>query len=183
MGTDHALKYLKNKKRQTLKPAPCIFFNKLWFIPLLFLLNGCTTQQTLPSRHEADLQAIDAFNREYLAAINSGNIDKLSALTTDDHIMLMPNRPPLVGKQANDAANRRAFAMFKINEQWQPVETHIAGDWAWQRGTFKVTATPRSGGDSNTMEGNFLRIYRRQPDGSWRMIRDMFNSNQAVSGD
>jgi ketosteroid isomerase-like protein len=67
-----------------------------------------------------DLAAIAAFNERYLAAINNEDIAALSALTTDGHIMLMPNRPPLVGKGANDAANRRAFEQFDFNE-WRPL--------------------------------------------------------------
>jgi len=27
------------------------------------------------------------------------------------------------------------------------------------------------------LRGNFLRIYQRQPNGEWRMTRDMFNSD------
>ena len=128
---------------------------------------------------EADLAAIAEFNQRYLQAINDEDIATLSSLTTDDHIMIASGRPPLVGKAANDAANARVFKQFDIVETWTPVETVVAGDWAYQRGTFTVAATPRTGGDTTRTSGNFLRIYRRQPDGAWRMIRDMFNSEQA----
>ena len=141
-------------------------------------LTGCTAMQSGPGTTAADLAAIAAFNQRYLQAINDGDIDTLSRLTAEDHIMLAPNRPPLAGKQANDAANRRAFEQFNIDETWTPQETVVAGDWAYQRGTYTVVAAPKSGGPSRTSTGNFLRIYRRQPDGSWRMIRDMFNSDQ-----
>jgi ketosteroid isomerase-like protein len=124
---------------------------------------------------DADLAAIEAFNRAYLAAINDEDIDALSRLTTEGHVMLPPGRPPVVGKADNDAANARAFAAFEIDETWTPVETKVAGDFAWQRGTYTVAATPRAGGDTTRTGGSFLRIYARQPDGSWRMIRDMFN--------
>jgi ketosteroid isomerase-like protein len=101
-------------------------------------------------------------------------------LTDADHIMLIPNRQPIAGKAANDAANGRAFEQFKFDEHWMPVETVVDGDLAYQRGTFSVTASPKSGsGPSRTTRGNFLRIYRRQSDGSWRMSRDMFSSDQA----
>jgi ketosteroid isomerase-like protein len=176
MGTNFNIKY----RQRTPISAQSKFISNLWFI--FFLLNGCTAQQAIPSLYETDLEAIEAFNREYLAAINNEDIERLSALTTEEHIMLIPNRPPLVGKQANDEANRRAFELFEFDEEWHPVETEIAGYWAWQRGTYKVTATPHAGGDSLILEGSFLRIYRRQPDGSWRMIRDMFNSDQPATG-
>jgi ketosteroid isomerase-like protein len=140
-------------------------------------LTGCAVTRSHPDSI-ADLAAIATFNQRYLQAINDGDIAALSALTTEDHIMLAPNRPPLIGKDANDNANRRAFEQFDIDETWTPEETVVAGDWAWQRGTYQVVATPKSDGASHTSTGNFLRIYRRQPDGSWRMIRDMFNSDQ-----
>lgn len=140
-------------------------------------LTGCAVMRSHPDS-AADLAAIATFNQRYLQAINDGDIAALSALTTEDHIMLAPNRLPLIGKEANDNANRRAFEQFDIDETWTPKETVVAGDWAWQRGTYKVIATPKSGGESHTSTGNFLRIYRRQQEGSWRMIRDMFNSDQ-----
>jgi len=124
-----------------------------------------------------DLAAIAEFNRQYLAAINAEDIEALSALTTEGHLMFPPNRPPVVGKAANDASNGSAFERFEIDETWRPAETAIAGDWAWQRGSFTVEATPRAGGSKRTTTGNFLRIYARQPDGSWRMTIDMFNSD------
>ena len=54
---------------------------------------------------EQDLAAITEFNRKYLKAINDGDIATLSSLTDEDHIMITPGRPPLIGKAANDAAN------------------------------------------------------------------------------
>jgi len=144
-------------------------------LPLMSCAKG--DQGTSRSK-AADEAAIAEFNKRYLGAINDGDIATLSSLTTEDHMMIMPGRPPLVGKKANDEANGRVFQMFDIDETWTPQETVIDGDLAYQRGTFTVEATPKAGGDKTRTTGTFLRIYRRQPDGSWRMTRDMFNSDQ-----
>ncbi len=37
---------------------------------------------------------------------------------------------------------------------------------------------PKSGSAKRHVTGNYLRIYRRQPGGGWKMIRDMFNSDR-----
>ena len=84
------------------------------------------SRQRAPSK-VADEAAISAFNQSYLKAINDGDIAALSALTTPDHIMIPPNRAPIVGKEANDAANTRVFQQFEIDETWTPVETVITG--------------------------------------------------------
>jgi ketosteroid isomerase-like protein len=129
------------------------------------------------SPHAADVAAIEAFNAQYLQAINAGDVAALSGLTDDDHIMIAPNRKPIEGKEANDRANRLGFQQLKIAEAWTPLETVVDGNLAYQRGIFTVVATPRGGGTSRTTRGNFLRIYRRQADGTWRMSRDMFNAD------
>lgn len=130
----------------------------------------------------ADLAAITEFNRQYLKAINDGDIAALSALTTQDHMMIMPNRAPIAGKAANDAANGAAFEQFDFDETWSPEETVVDGDLGYQRGSFVVVATPKAGGESRRMSGTFLRIYKRQSDGQWRMVRDMFNSDGTGEG-
>ena len=133
----------------------------------------------VPASQAADLAAITDFNARYLKAINAGDSAALSALTDDDHIILPPGRAPIVGKAANDAANARSFQQFNIVETWNPLETVIEGGLAYQRGTFTVRATPKAGGDTRTTTGSFLRIYRRQADGTWRMSRDMFNAEES----
>lgn len=129
---------------------------------------------------EEDLAAIAAFNAKYLKALNDEDIETLASLTTEDHILISSGRAPTVGKAANDAANARVFKQFDIVETWTPVETVVDGNLAYQRGTFTVEATPRAGGNTTKTSGNFLRIYRRQPNGEWRMTRDMFNSTPAT---
>jgi len=148
----------------------------------LVSLGGCGDSSAKRPSYDEDLAAITAFNKRYLGAINDEDIKTLSSLTTEGHVMLMPNRPPLEGKAANDEANGRAFEQFQFDEEWHPVETVISGDLAFQRGTYTTKATPRAGGESRSISGNFLRIYQRQPNGDWRMTRDTFNSVPSAGG-
>ena len=119
------------------------------------------------------------FNERYLGAINDEDIKTLASLTTEHHMMIAPDRPPIVGKAANDAMNGRAFEQFEFDETWYAGETVVSGDLAFQRGTYVSTAKPRAGGSRARSGARFLRIYQRQPNGEWRMTRDTFNSEPA----
>ena len=144
----------------------------------------CACSTTSPHSTPAaahDQEAISDFNRQYLEAINSGNAQALSDLTDDDMVTIEPNWKPIEGKDANDKANRQSLQLFKIKEDWTPLETVIDGDLAYQRGTFTEAATPRSGGPTRVTRGNYLRIYRRGLDGAWRMTREMTSSDQPMT--
>jgi ketosteroid isomerase-like protein len=147
----------------------------------VFTTTSAPVPPTASVSYAADLAAISAFNVKYLKAINDGDITALSSLTDEDHIALPPGAAPLVGKAANDAVNGRTYQQAKIDERWTPLETVIDGNLAYQRGSFTATATPKNGGAIRTISGSFLRIYRRQSDGSWVMTRDMFNSGPSDS--
>ncbi|HTC44460.1 MAG TPA: DUF4440 domain-containing protein, partial [Steroidobacteraceae bacterium] len=144
--------------------------------PLPVFTTSAPAPATASNSYAADLAAISAFNVRYLKAINDGDIDALSALTDDDHIAISPNGPPLMGKAANVATNGRIYQQSRIIENWTPEETVIEGNLAYQRGSFSASGIPKAGGPTRTISGSFLRIYRRQPDGSWVMTRDMFNA-------
>lgn len=140
---------------------------------------GCAPGQPSGPTLEDDIAAITAFNERYLGSINNEDIATLASLTTEHHVMIAPNRPPIVGKAANDEMNGKAFDEFRFDETWNPTETFVSGDLAFQSGSYSSTAIPRAGGPSRTIVGTFLRIYQRQRDGEWRMTRDTFNTESA----
>jgi len=143
------------------------------------LLTGCGPGGAQRPTAEQDVAAIMKFNERYLGSINGEDIATLASLTTEHHMLIAPGRPPIVGKAANDAMNGRAFEQFAFDETWNPAETVVSGDLAFQSGSYTTIATPRSGGEARSVKGTFLRIYQRQANGEWRMTRDTFNSESA----
>jgi len=149
-----------------------------WLLAAALALAGCMARAPSGSQSEAEvLAAIESFNQQYLQAINTGDIDLLASLTTEDHMMVTGGGEPVRGKQTLVDSMTGAFERFNFAESWAPQETVVSGDIAYQRGTFVVVATPKAEGNEVRMEGNFMRIYRRQPDGRWFMTRDTHAGN------
>ena len=159
-------------KTRTLAAAVCVAAS----------LTACGGTGSSQPPLDQDVAAIAAFNKRYLGAINDEDIATLSSLTTEGHVMIAPNRAPIVGKKANDELNGGAFERFNFDESWAPIETVVSGDLGFQRGTYTTVITPKDGGDKREVSGTFLRIYQRQPNGEWRMTRDTFNSYGAPQG-
>ena len=56
-----------------------------------------------------------------------------------------------------------------------PEEVRILGDRAYSHGTYDFEMTPKEGGDTSVVAGNFLTILAKQADGSWKIAIDCFN--------
>jgi ketosteroid isomerase-like protein len=107
---------------------------------------GCTREAQEPAAdYAADVAATVARNETILGHMNSGNWQALNGIVAEDYVALVPGSAPIVGRAANQAANRRFLERWNDEEQWLPVETIVAGDLAVQRGTFTMTLTPKEG--------------------------------------
>lgn len=67
---------------------------------------------------------------------------------------------------------------YKITEYSHDYEeVQILGQWAFEWGTFSAAAKPVTGGPSMRETGKLLRILARQPDGTWKVARSIWNSD------
>jgi ketosteroid isomerase-like protein len=70
---------------------------------------------------------------------------------------------------------RGAMERYHITQSFEPAESVIAGDWAFERGIERMTITPVAGGPTQTMTQRALLILRRDADGQWQYARGMTN--------
>jgi len=158
----------------------------LTIIPLVFLLCftfGCQQGEEVAEEPAVDISVdieanknlIDAWDKDY----NSGDIERLLSLYTDDAVRIPPNEPALVGKEAIQGNFQQSFDQF-TEENDLVVDVKIGGDLAFVRGTWKDIQTPKAGGESLNLNGNFVVINQKQPDGSWKTICDIWSCEQLI---
>jgi uncharacterized protein (TIGR02246 family) len=146
----------------------------LALITLLTAL-GCASHQR---ESQADVSvALNPLWKEYAASLGAGDADRWLALWTEDGIQMPPDEPAVVGKERIGARIRSALDQFKFDMTVNNAEARSAGDLAFARGTYKATLTPTKGGTPLAIDGKFMTILLKQPDGSWKIHRDIFNSN------
>ncbi len=143
---------------------------------LLFLVNaGCGSAPT--SDPAVDRQAIAAVSAQFQAAENAGNVEQMLRLFADDLVILSPNAAELSGADRIAAAIRAFHEAFTVQVEYTSQEIAAFGDWGFDRGTEHFTLTPKSGGAPISVNGKYLWLYGRQPDGSWKQRRVMWNTS------
>ena len=110
-----------------------------------------------------------------MLAVASGNAEALRPLIADDYVLWAHARPPLGGIEATIEAMKVAMQQFRIEQHFEPLETVVTGDWAFERGIETMTVTPMDGGPSRMMSQRALLILRRGSDARWRYARGMTN--------
>ena len=127
---------------------------------------------------EADVEAIRALCVQWTTAAEAGDVDGLVALYTDDAVRLPPDGPSYSGKAAFEENFRGDFEKFSIEVVW-PIEGTeeivVADGWAFHLSEYIVLVTPSNGGETVEEKGNVVEIIRRQPDGSWKFAREIWN--------
>ncbi len=132
---------------------------------------------------EADRAAIEAVREAEGAAFSAENIYAVMDVVTDDIVFMSPNEPIVSGKEAFREWANGFFAMFSVTiDSYETNEIELAGDLAYERYTGHWTVTPKDGSDAvdETIKG--IHIFRRQPDGSWKIARDIWNSDEPLPG-
>lgn len=130
----------------------------------------------------ADAAAIEAIWPAYANIVEAGEVDAYLALWTDDGIQMPPDEPPVAGKERIRerflAVDEQVTFGYNIENQ----EVVVADDVAYSRGVFTGTVTPKDGGESTHLVGKYMTIFRRQPDGTWKIHRDIWNFDVAPGG-
>jgi ketosteroid isomerase-like protein len=124
---------------------------------------------------EADLQAINQVFVQIQETASAGDVEGFLALVCDDAELIRPHEPPVAGEDAHQWL-RTFIEQFVIEPEYSDEEVVVAGDWAFHRYSYKVTATPRVGGESSAENGHGIHILQKQEDGSWKIYKDVWTA-------
>jgi ketosteroid isomerase-like protein len=120
----------------------------------------------------ADVEANKAVSQQFAASVLAKDWDAATRLYADSAVLLPPNAPAVVGP----AAIRGFLAAFPpLSEFTIAVDGVVGtGDLAYAHGRYHLTVAADG---APVDSGKFLDVRRRQADGSWKYVADMFNSS------
>jgi uncharacterized protein (TIGR02246 family) len=157
-------------------------------VPLVILLCftfGCQRGKEVNKESVVDIGAVGEeirhFVKTWAEAMNAGDIDRIMSMVTDDCVMIPANACPLIGKDAIRKDGQQSFDQFTYKGDEAVVDFRVSGDFAFSRGTWAYSLTPKAGGESKKTNGSFIDIYQKQPDGSLKLFWNSGSDESLVS--
>lgn len=164
----------------------------------LLALAACTTREarradsaapataTLAGTPASDVaavrQAIEANNARFDSAVVKGDTAALAGFYADDAVLMMSDSPAARSHDAIAKTFAGMGAAMKVSTfKLQTQDVIVAGDYAIETGAYDMNAQPAAKGAKPAHAvGKYLVVWKKQPDGSYKIVRDIANSDQPM---
>lgn len=145
-------------------------------------LQACVSKAEPPpqagqANTENDVAAINAAQDRELAMAATGNADSMATVVTSDAELMPPNEPAVHGLDAVKKWAETMFSQASLSGRYTSSDVTVSGDLAVARYTGELTITPKAGGAPVTERIKGIHVMKRQPDGSWKIAQDVWNSD------
>ena len=119
-----------------------------------------------------DVAAIQAGSAKYVSTALARDFDRWMTVSADDAVFMPPNAAPL-----DTRGKIRAWIEgFPKMSSFRLTQIEVAGraDLAYVWGRYEY------GADGASDRGKYIEIWKKQADGSWKIFRDIWNSDAAA---
>ena len=127
---------------------------------------------------QVDEAAIKLVDRQYVDKWNDTDVDGMLEYVADDVVIMGPEEPASVGKEAMRSSYKQWLAENISTWEVSIENIEISGNLAFVRISGTGSNTPKDGGDTKTNVEKGIHVFRRTLDGSWKMIIEIWNSNE-----
>lgn len=145
---------------------------------LAFTTLACSsTQPPAGPSAEEDLAAIAAVRAELQAGLANDDVPAIMAGLAGDHLTMAPDGPTPVDNEALSAWHEARVEQFAFNGDFTTDDIQLYGDIAIERFSGDMRLTPKGGGEDVVDTTKGVWIWKRQDDGSWRLLWSIWNSD------
>jgi uncharacterized protein (TIGR02246 family) len=145
-------------------------------LAVLLLTSSCS-RQTPPDTRAADESAIRELDAQWSKTAGANDLEGTVSYYSDDATLLPPNAPVAIGKQAIRASWASLLGPG-VSVSWQVTKIEIArsSDLAYLTGAYLLTMKDPQG-KPITDRGKLVEVWKKQTDGKWKVVADIYNSD------
>jgi ketosteroid isomerase-like protein len=142
---------------------------------IFIVLTGCGEEK---NDTKAEGEKLMQISREWSKTAATGSIEKTLSYWADDAVVLSPGQPPIKGKNSirEMVQGTSKIPGFKIS--WEPLSVSVSksGDLAYMIEQNQITFND-SLGKPITEFNKGVTIWRKEADGSWKNVVDIWNTD------
>lgn len=139
------------------------------------------SDQAKPDQARTDEAAIRRTLAETERKINQDDFSFVDAFA-EDAVIIAPGAPNIVGFPAIRALYTDVLKQASMEVHFTIEEVVIAGDLAFERGSYTFRLVDRaSGKDLQKARNKHIHVLKRQPSGAWKTWRMMVNAAEPAS--
>jgi uncharacterized protein (TIGR02246 family) len=143
----------------------------------LLAAGGTAGAQSQTPTMRADEAAIRGTLTSYEAALNASDTAAVIPLYADDGVFMPPYRQSAVGKAAVRQAYDAVFKAITLRVKFNLAEiVEMSSEWAFARTNSAGTNTVNATGARSAEANQELFIFRKGPDGAWKIARYSFST-------
>jgi len=110
-------------------------------------------------------------------AQNEGNLDGFMSILAPDIKLMTPDGSTISGVDSVRLVFDNLFQKYNIQFKHQLIESHVTQDFVMERGNGIGIMILKSDGQAFPVNNKYLHVWKKQMDGSWKILWSMFNSN------
>jgi uncharacterized protein (TIGR02246 family) len=148
-------------------------------VGLLVMATACTSD-TRP----ADVQAVKDTEAQWLKDTALKDPVKFASYYAEDALVLSPHMPLIAGRDKIQAGLTTLMAdpNFALTFHATQVEAAKGGDLVYTIGEYARTVSDPVSKQPVTDKGHYLTVWKKQADGTWKVVTDMDNSELPGTG-
>jgi len=130
------------------------------------------------SRVDPDIEVINESRESLFRAFNATDLDAFMRSMANDIVVMGQGGPPALVGEASVRSNYKEFfdnGPFIPNLTHSSDEVIVCGDWAFDRGTWRIMRTFKRVVRQELLNSCYIMIWHRQTTGTWKLARIIWN--------
>ena len=127
-------------------------------------------------------QALRDLDAQWSKAAEAKDVDKTVSYYAESAVVMPPNASAAMTKESIRSAWKEMLTTPGAAISWKATKVEVAkaGDLAYVSGTYEETMTDASGKPAKD-RGKYVEIFKKQADGTWKVVADIWNSDLPAS--
>lgn len=128
-------------------------------------------------------EAVRAADEAWMKVFSAKDLEKSVAFCEENGAVLAPNAPIAQGRQAISKSFAGFFALPNLKITWHADKAAAArsGELGYTSGTYEMTFSDPAG-KIIPDKGKYVTVWKKQADGSWKVLLDIFNTDMPAPG-